>query len=474
MRRTKIVATLGPASDSEDRVRQLIEAGVDVFRLNFSHGTHEEHTARLARIRAVSAAVAKPVAILQDLQGPKIRTGQLKSDIPVLLQDGAPFIITTEPVEGDVRRVSTTYPDLPGDVAPGDCVLLSDGLIELAVTAVRGNDVVTQVVHGGSLRESQGINLPGSAVSAAAITEKDKADLAFGLEHDVDYVAMSFVRRADDVRLLKALIDAAGKKTPVCVKIEKPQALNEIDAILEATDVMMVARGDLGVEMAPEQVPLVQKNLIAAASRHNVPVITATQMLESMITNPRPTRAEASDVANAIFDGTDAIMLSGETAVGQFPVEAVKMMARIALATENSPRYQELAEAAHRLRHRREGSNSSLAIAHAARSIAETVDIVAIVAFTQSGYTARLVSKDRPPVPIFALTPSEDIARRVGLYRGVQPIICEHLDHLNELDSYVRKVLPQYGIQAGQKVAMTGGHPLAAHGPTNFIKILEL
>ncbi|HZG67165.1 MAG TPA: pyruvate kinase, partial [Herpetosiphonaceae bacterium] len=363
MRRTKIVATLGPATESEDRLRQLIEAGLDVVRLNFSHGTHAEHVARIARVRTVAAAMGKPVAILQDLQGPKIRTGELASDIPVLLQDGAPFVITTEPVLGDARRVSTTYQGLPGDAAPGERILISDGLIELRVTAVRGNDVVTQVVHGGSLREHQGINLPGSAVSAAAITDKDREDLAFGLEQGVDYVAMSFVRRADDVRALKDLITAVGKKTPVVAKIEKPQALDDLEAIMQVTDGVMVARGDLGVEMAPEQVPIVQKDLIAAASQHNVTVITATQMLESMITNPRPTRAEASDVANAIFDGTDAIMLSGETAVGQFPVEAVAMMARIATATEGSRRFQEQFESGRLVGDAPDTDNTSLAIA---------------------------------------------------------------------------------------------------------------
>ncbi len=474
MRRTKIVATLGPASESEERLRQLMQAGLDVVRLNFSHGTHAEHAARIARVRSVAAAMGKPVAILQDLQGPKIRTGELASDIPVLLQDGAPFVITTEPVMGDARRVSTTYQGLPADAAPGERILISDGLIELTVTAVRGNDVVTEVVHGGSLREHQGINLPGSAVSAAAITDKDREDLAFGLEQGVDYVAMSFVRRADDVRALKDLITAAGKKTPVVAKIEKPQALDDLEAIMHVTDAVMVARGDLGVEMAPEQVPIVQKDLIAAAARHNVTVITATQMLESMITNPRPTRAEASDVANAIFDGTDAIMLSGETAVGQFPVEAVAMMARIATATEGSRRFQEQFESGRLVGDAPDTDNTSLAIAHAARAIAVTTQVKAIVAFTQTGYTARLVSKDRPPVPIFALTPHEEVARRVSLYWGVTPILCAHYEHLNELDRFAREILPQHGLARGSQVAVTGGHPLKRYGPTNFIKILEL
>jgi pyruvate kinase len=475
MRHTKIVATLGPASESEERLRQLIEAGLDVVRLNFSHGTHAEHAERIARVRSVAAALGKPVAILQDLQGPKIRTGELASDIPVLLKDGAEFVITTESTLGDAQRVSTTYQGLPGDAAPGDRILISDGLIELTVTAVRGNEVVTRVVHGGTLREHQGINLPGSAVSAAAITEKDREDLAFGLKQGVDYVAMSFVRRADDVRELKQLIAAANKKTPVVAKIEKPQALDDLEAILQVTDVIMVARGDLGVEMAPEQVPIVQKDLIAAASRHNVPVITATQMLESMITNPRPTRAEASDVANAIFDGTDAVMLSGETAVGQFPVEAVAMMARIATATEGCRRFHEQFAIARSLGNRANADgNTSLAIAHAARTIAASTNVSALVAFTQSGYTARLVSKDRPPVPIFALTPNEEVARRVSLYWGVTPIICERFEHLNELDDFVRKILPEHGIAPGNQVALTGGHPLRHFGPTNFIKILEL
>ncbi len=474
MRRTKIVATLGPASDTEERIRQLIEAGVDVFRLNFSHGIHEEHAARIARVRGISAAVGKPVAILQDLQGPKIRTGELKDNVPVSLQSGAEFTISTEEVEGTATRVSTTYKELPVDVGIGERILLSDGLIELVVTAIRGNDVVTQVVHGGSLREHQGINLPGSAVSTPAITQKDRSDLRFGLEQGVDYVAMSFVRRADDVKQLKNLIEAAGKKTPVCAKIEKPQALDDIDAILDTTDVIMVARGDLGVEMAPEQVPIVQKDLIAAASRHNVPVITATQMLESMINNPRPTRAEASDVANAIFDGTDAVMLSGETAAGKFPVEAVGMMARIANATEASVRYRELTETMRTVHHHRDQGNSSLAIAHAARAIAAVTEVQAIVAFTLSGHTARLISKDRPSVPIFALTPSEEVARRVALYWNVTPIICPRFQMLNMLDDYIRQVLPQYGFMQGASIAMSGGHPLAHFGPTNFVKILVL
>lgn len=475
MRRTKIVATLGPASDSDASIRRLIEAGVDVIRLNFSHGTHEEHAERIVRIRAQSEVVGKPVAILQDLQGPKIRTGALKNDMPVLLQDGASFTITTEQIEGDARRVSTTYQDLPGDVKPQDRILLSDGLIELLVTAVRDQDVVTQVVQGGSLREHQGINLPGTAVSTSAITDKDREDLEFGLAHGVDFVAMSFVRRAADVQQLKDLIAAHGANTPVVAKIEKPQALDDLEAILEVTDVVMVARGDLGVEMPPEQVPLAQKTIIQAAASHNVMVITATQMLESMIHHPRPTRAEASDVANAIFDGTDAVMLSGETAVGEFAVEAVQMMHRIAVTTEESARYREQSDVLHRTHHVSTHADSSQAISHAARTIARTLDVRAIVAFTQSGYTARLVSKDRPPVPIYALTPEQHVARRLSLYWGVKPFICPPIDRLDDLTSYMQNMLKEHEcVQSGDRIVMTGGHPLPARGATNFIKIVDI
>jgi pyruvate kinase len=476
MRRTKIVATLGPSSDSDERIRQLIEAGLDVARLNFSHGTHEEHAARIARVRAQADAVGKPVAILLDLQGPKIRTGSLQNGVPVLLQNGAQFTITTEPFEGTVQRVSTTYEDLPRDVQPGDRVLLSDGNIELQVTAVQGDDVVTQVVQGGSLREHQGINLPGTAVSTSAITDKDREDLEFGLKQGVDFVAMSFVRRAADVQQLKSLIAEHGYKTPVVAKIEKPQALDDIHAILDVTDCVMVARGDLGVEMAPERVPLAQKAIIQAAAEHNVMVITATQMLESMINNPRPTRAEASDVANAIFDGTDAVMLSGETAVGKFPVEAVQMMHRIAVTTEASSRYKDQCDLLyHTTNPVSQRGDSSIAISHAARVIAGTVDVTAIVAFTQSGYTARLVSKDRPHVPIFALTPEQHVARRLALYWGVTPLLCPPFDRLDDLTDYMREILIRNNcVGRGERVVMTGGHPLAARGATNFIKIVDV
>lgn len=450
---------------------------MDVARVNFSHGTHEDHAARIARIRAQAEAVGKPVAILQDLQGPKIRTGSLQDHQSVTLENGSAFTITTEPMIGTARRVSTTYHGLPQDVRVGDRILLSDGNIELAVSAVRDTEVETQVIQGGALRENQGINLPGTLVSISAITDKDREDLEFGLAQGVDFIAMSFVQRAADVRQLKDLIAAAGAKTPVVAKIEKPQALEDLHAILEATDAVMVARGDLGVEMFPEQVPLAQKQIIQAAAEHNVVVITATQMLESMINNPRPTRAEASDVANAIFDGTDAVMLSGETAVGKFATEAVRMMHRIAVTTEASERYREQCEVFYALTNRdglRHG-DTSMAISHAARTIARTVDVTAIVAFTQSGYTARMVSKDRPPVPIYALTPEPSVARRMALYWGVTPYICPPIDRLDDLTDYMKKILLEHGCcNVNERVIMTGGHPLAARGATNFVKIVDV
>lgn len=470
------MATLGPASDTDEQIRRLIEAGMDVARVNFSHGSHEEHAARIARIRRQAEVVGKPVAILQDLQGPKIRTGDLQDHTAVLLNDGATFTITTDETIGTPQRVSTTYQGLTGDVHEGDRILLSDGTIELQVTRVRGDDIETRVIQGGALREHQGINLPGTAVRISAITAKDRADLQFGIEQGVDFVAMSFVRRAADVQELKDLISKAGASTPIVAKIEKPQALDDLDAIMEVTDAVMVARGDLGVEMYPEEVPLAQKRIIQAAAEHNVVVITATQMLESMIQNPRPTRAEASDVANAIFDGTDAVMLSGETAVGKFAPEAIQMMHRIAVTTEASDRYQQQTDVFYSLtNHASQRGDTSMAISHAARTIAHTVDVTAIVAFTQSGYTARLVSKDRPPVPIIAFTPEPSIARRLSLYWGVKPYICPPFDRLDELTDYMCAALIENGLcGVGQRVVMTGGHPLPRRGATNFIKIVDL
>ncbi|MEF3272864.1 MAG: pyruvate kinase [Chloroflexus sp.] len=474
MRRTKIVATLGPATSTPERITGLIRAGMNVARLNFSHGTHADHAARIAMVRRAAMELGRHVAILQDLQGPKIRTGPLANGQPVELVAGQRFVITTEPIIGDANRVSTTYRALPLDVRPRDRILLSDGLIELVVINHTETEVETEVVHGGRLREHQGINLPGVRVSAPAATEKDFVDLAFGLEQGVDYVALSFVRRASDVREVKEFIRRAGKQTPVIAKIERPEALEVLPEILAEADGIMVARGDLGVEMPPEQVPIVQKQIIAAANQAQLPVITATQMLESMIHNPRPTRAEASDVANAIIDGTDAVMLSGETAAGAYPIEAVQMMALIADAVEASlsnrgqhpatPRWS-IAPA----------QSIPRAIAAAACTIARTLPVRFIAVLTQSGASARLVSHYRPDVPVLAFCPNEETARRTTLYWGVTPIVIEARDRLDELEQQIVRLLRDSGmVRRGDLMVLSGGHPVYRYGPTNFLKIISI
>jgi pyruvate kinase len=473
MRRTKIVATIGPASGSPEMIMRLLEAGMDVARLNFSHGTYEEHAQRITTLREAARTLDRPLAILQDLQGPKIRTGPLVDDRPVQLRAGERFDITTHEIVGTAARVSTTYTALPHDVQSGDRILLSDGLIELRVLETTDDEVRTEVIFGGELREHQGINLPGVNVSAPALTPKDAADLDFGLEQGVDYVALSFVRRAVDIQIIKQRIAAASKATPVIAKIEKPEALDDLAAILEASDAIMVARGDLGVEMPPERVPVVQKQLIEAANAAGVPVITATQMLDSMIRNPRPTRAEASDVANAIIDGTDAVMLSGETAAGQFPVESVQMMARIAEAAEASGRHGDLHAMA--APPNTQANSVANAISAAACAIVQTLPVRAVVAFTMSGSTARLVAHLRPTVPILAFTPNEIVCRRLNLVWGVTPIMCDYVDRLDDLGVRLGEILLARGFaQPGDTIVMTGGHPIAARGQTNFVKVMQL
>jgi pyruvate kinase len=473
MRQTKIVATLGPATNTPERIAGLIKAGMNVARLNFSHGTHADHAARIAMVRRAAAESGRHVAILQDLQGPKIRTGSLEGGQPVDLVAGARFIITTEKEIGTAEKVSTTYRALPRDVRPRDRILLSDGLIELAVIAHSDVEVETEVVHGGRLKEHQGINLPGVRVSAPAATEKDIEDLHFGMEQGVDYVALSFVRKASDIVEIKEIMRAAGKHIPVVAKIERPEALDVLPEILAVTDAIMVARGDLGVEMPPERVPLVQKQIIDAANRALIPVITATQMLESMIQNPRPTRAEASDVANAIIDGTDAVMLSGETAAGSYPIEAVEMMALIADAIEVSGRFSD-----HNATPRwalPEVQSTPRAIAAAACTIAQSLPVRAIAVLTQSGSSARLVSHYRPRVPIMAFCPTTESCLRTNLYWGVTPIQIETHDRLDEIEKRIQLAMRERGIvQRGDLVVLTGGHPIYRYGPTNFLKVMQI
>ncbi len=414
-RATKIVATLGPATSEEGVLTALIRAGVNVVRLNFSHGTHDEHAVSCAMVRRIAESLGRSVAVMQDLQGPKIRTGTLVGGVPVMLRDDATFRITTEQIEGTASRVSTTYQDLPMDVQPGDRILLDDGRIELRVAAVEDTDVVTTVVHGGLLREHKGINLPGVRVSAPALTEKDLADLAFGVALGVDYVALSFVRTPHDLRLARAALKRLNATTPLIAKIEKPEALDDLPGIIDAADGVMVARGDLGVELTPERVPSAQKRIIRLANERGKVVITATQMLESMTTNPEPTRAEASDVYNAILDGTDAVMLSGETAIGAYPVQTVQMMQRIAAQAEITlPDWQ--------IRSIRSRQTASRAIAEAAVRLACDVRACALVVITRSGYTARLVSSLRPPMPILVLTEDVAVYHNLALWWGLQPL----------------------------------------------------
>src|SRR3989454_1387939 len=391
-RRTKIVATIGPASRSPRMIEHLIRAGLDVARLNFSHSTHAEHAGSISILRETANRLHNPIAILSDMQGPKIRTGPLTGGMPVTLRAGQRFGITTARVLGDSTRVSTTFTPLPREVHKGDRILLADGLIELRVEGVRGGEVVCEVMNGGELGEHKGINLPGVRLRVSAITPKDRADLAFALAHGANYVAVSFVRRAEDVLQAKAAIRRAGKDTPVIAKLEKPEAIENLDAILRVADGVMVARGDLGVEMNLERVPVVQKEIIARAREFRRPVITATQMLESMTQNPRPTRAEASDVANAIFDGTDAVMLSAETAAGRYPVESVAMMAKIVVEAESN--MGDFVQPRRRRRHR--GLSISETICESIAHAAEDLHMGAIAVFTETGNTARMISKYRP------------------------------------------------------------------------------
>ena len=463
-RHSKIVCTIGPASSSPRIIRKLLEAGMNVARLNFSHGTHAEHAKNIAVLRAAALEMKKTVAILADLQGPKIRTGVLAGGGPVLLRTGQEFTITTAKVLGDSTRVSTVFEPLPREVKPGNRILLSDGLIELRVRRVRRSEIVCDVVNGGALGENKGINLPGVKLRVPALTPKDKADLKFALAAGADYIAVSFVRRPEDVTLAKQLIRKAKKETPVIAKLEKPEAIENLDAILRVADGVMVARGDLGVEMSPEDVPVVQKEIIQRAREFRRPVITATQMLESMTENPRPTRAEASDVANAIFDGSDAVMLSAETANGKYPVEAVSMMARIIEAAEESieefprPVPQEKLKIAETV---------AELVCHASREL----HMKLIVVFTHSGFTARLISRYRPRVPIIALTPETETRRRMALIWGVLPLESRDQHRIDTLaETTEKKLLQERLARKGDVIGIVAGTPMGVRGTTNFMK----
>jgi len=463
-RHSKIVCTIGPASRSPRIIGRLLRAGMDVARLNFSHGSHEEHAQSIGILRAAAAEQKKPIAILADLQGPKIRTGALAGGGPVQLRAGQQFVITTARILGDSTRVNTTFTPLPREVHRGDRILVSDGLIELCVRQVRGNEVICEVVNGGALGQNKGINLPGVKLRVPALPPKDRVDLAFALKQGANYIAVSFVRRAEDVLAAKSLIRRAGADTPVIAKLEKPEAIENLDAILRVTDGVMVARGDLGVEMNPERVPVVQKTIIARAREFRRPVITATQMLESMTENPRPTRAEASDVANAIFDGSDAVMLSAETASGKYPVEAVSMMARIIEEAEASitefprPSMQEQLKVAETV---------AELVCHASREL----HMKLIAVFTHSGFTARLVSRYRPLVPIVAFSPEAETRRRMALIWGVLPRNIPNVKKVDGLAAVAEKrLLEERLVRKGDVIGIVAGTPMGIRGTTNFMK----
>jgi pyruvate kinase len=474
MRRTKIVATVGPASRSPQKLEQLVQAGVNVFRLNFSHGSHDEHLAVITSVREIATRLRKPIALLQDLSGPKIRTGKVKDGVELV--NGARITITTEPlVEGDAELISTTYEALPHDVKPGDRVLLDDGNLELRVQRTSGTRVECEVVDGGPLRSNKGINLPGVALSTPALTEKDRRDLAFGVEHGVDFIALSFVRQEQDLEQARELVRSLGARSSLIAKIEKPQALDNLEAILAAADGVMVARGDLGVELGTENVPIAQKRIIAAANNAGRVVITATQMLESMIENPRPTRAEASDVANAILDGTDAVMLSGESAVGKFPVETVETMARIALFTEehgaSSIRRRDSRRSDQPRGPQAPGTPITRSLTRVAVSVAEELGCKLILAFTESGITARLLAMHRPRVPVIAVTPSEQVYRQLALSWGVVPVRADLAGSTDDLLSIGEQQLRARAIvESGDTILMLSGHSAAA-AATNMLRV---
>lgn len=445
-----------------------MQLGMDVARLNFSHGTHAEHARRINRLRRAARGLKRTLCILQDLQGPKIRTGRLKGGEPVMLEARARLTITPREVAGTSSLLSTDFRGLAREVEPGARILLSDGRIELKVIAIRGDDVECEVINGGMLAEQQGINLPGAALSIPALTEKDKRDLKFGLEQGVDAVALSFVRSADDIRMAKDVMRRYGRSVPIIAKLEKPQAIEHLEEILETAAAVMIARGDLGVEVPPERVPIIQKRVIQRASVWRKPVITATQMLESMTQNPRPTRAEASDVANAIFDGTDVVMLSGETASGRYPRETVAMMARIILEAEAS-----IAQLPPTPRRRRENQTYSVAeticesIAHAA----EELPMGAIAVFTESGNTARMLSKHRPKACIYAFSRNLEVCNRMNALWGVHSI---HKTTWNSAEDMVRtaekELLPKGVIRKGDVLGLVAGTRLTS-GATNFMRL---
>jgi pyruvate kinase len=465
MSRTKIVCTLGPACDAPDVLRDMLRAGMDVARINFSHGDHASHARLIADVRRIAQEEGRTLAVLCDLQGPKLRVGNIAGG-SVELPPGNTLTLTTRSVPGDSREVNLPHPDLVADVQPGQRLLLDDGALELLVESKTDTDLVCRTIVGGQLGSHKGVSAPGAPLSLSSLTEKDRADAAFAVAQQADYVALSFVRRASDVQELRDLITSLGMHIPIVAKIEKAEALAVFDDILAVTDAVMVARGDLGVETPAEQVPIHQKRILRACNRAGKPAITATQMLQSMMDNPRPTRAEASDVANAVFDGTDAVMLSGETATGHYPVEAVQMMDKVTTMAEEHLDCDEW------MRRVGVAESPSEAIARATVEIALELEASAIITSTMSGHTARLVARYRPCMPVLAATPNPAVCRQQVLVWGVTPLPVPEYTSTDEMIEYTTRAARESGlVKPGERVVITAGIPAGGEGRTNMLKV---
>ena len=476
MRKTKVVCTMGPNTNSKEMMKKLVENGMDVARFNFSHGDHEEQKMRMDLLKEVRKELKVPVAILLDTKGPEIRTGELKDHKKVTLKENQTFVLTTSEVEGDNERVSITYKGLPQDVTAGGQILIDDGLICLEVQETTGTEIVCRVINGGELGEKKGINVPNVSIKLPNLTEKDKSDLLFGIEQGIDFVAASFIRNAEAIYEIKDLLrENGGEGIDVIAKIENAEGVENIDSIIDAADGVMVARGDLGVEIPASDVPHVQKIIIEKCNHKYKPVITATQMLDSMIRNPRPTRAEVSDVANAIYDGTDAVMLSGETAQGKYPVEAVQMMAKIAESSEQFLKFDMYRDTKALLGKQ----NVSSAVGFAAVTMVERLNASCIVTPTMSGQTARVISNLRPSVPIYGVTPNERTRRKMQLYWGVKPITGYEEDSTENIISHAMYMVVREGlVHKGEMVIFTAGDPatneVSGQGyMTNMLQVIQ-
>ena len=464
-KKTKIVCTIGPATESEEKLRELMDAGMNVCRLNFSHGDFAEHQKRVDNIRKITASDGRVVAIMQDLCGPKIRIGTFK-DNAIMLNRGDRFTLTTDDFEGTQEKVHINYPALPKEVKPGNLIMLQDGTKKLEVIEVKGNDIITKVISGGRLSGRKGVNVPGANLSVKSLTDKDRADLEFGIKNNVDFVALSFVRRSSDISELREILNKAGSKAQIVAKIETPEALEDIDKIIELTDAVMIARGDLAIEIPAEEVPLVQKLIIHKCNSAGKPVITATQMLESMIKNPVPTRAEISDIANAIIDGTDAIMLSEETTLGEFPVAAVEIMTRVALRVEKEVFTRDTI-AEYEVSH-----GITDVMSQSAVRASHNVGASLIVALTRQGRTPKMISRYRPAEIVLAMTDNKECLNKLILSYGCYPVLVQTFTSTDEIMKIVRKTTLDNGLaKSGDKVVIVAGMPFGETRETNFILV---